>query len=480
MRDARQAYFLGAAAVAASHAAGLVAGLASLWLLARILTKEMFGGYAFGVAVVSLLAAIATLGLDRTLLLRIAGMADRPGRLRGAGLALRAVTLGGAVGCLIAVALALSADGLVALGAVPEASFWLPALSLAIAPMAATMMLQAWYQANHRVPVSAAIPGLADLLRALAFVFVLLLGLGAAGVAGAFLLAGAAPALLLVWMAWGRSQRLPRRLGLGDVAKGLQFLTLRLATQGMQQVDLVMMGLLASGAATADYAVAARLAIFADYARGALKPSFSPRARRHFALGDHAAALREFDTARNLALAGALLASGGFVLLGPLVLAFFGPFSGAYPPLLILAAAYVVNAGFGMHAAWLAMLGEVGWSAALRAVGLVLFVALAAMLVPRWGAEGVALAAFAVHCLMNVAGALLAWRLAGLRAVDPVLLAAIGSAAGALLLAGAGTVGPAPVAAILALCLLLPLWRSRQVALDLLGIVRDFRRGPAA
>lgn len=261
--------------MAASQAASLVAGIASLWLLARILSKEMFGGYAFAVAVIALLSYVATLGLDRSLLLRIARHRISLGQLRGAGLAARATLIACAAGGVLALGLSLGAAPLVRLGALPEAGFWLPALALAILPMAATTMLQAWFQANHRVPASAAAPGLADLLRSLLFAVVLASGLGAAGVAGAVTIAAAAPAAMLLGLAWGRARAAPRRFAKGDFVKGWQFLTLRLSTQGVRQVDLVMMGLLATGGATAEYAIAARIAILADYGRAALKPSFS-------------------------------------------------------------------------------------------------------------------------------------------------------------------------------------------------------------
>lgn len=467
MRSARAAYLLGAAAVAASQAASLVAGIASLWLLARILSKEMFGGYAFAVAVIALLSYVATLGLDRSLLLRIARHRISPGQLRGGGLAARATLIACAAGGVLALGLSLGAAPLVRLGALPEAGFWLPALALAILPMAATTMLQAWFQANHRVPASAAAPGLADLLRSLLFAVVLASGLGAAGVAGAVTIAAAAPAAMLLGLAWGRARAAPRRFAKGDFVKGWQFLTLRLSTQGVRQVDLVMMGLLATGGATAEYAIAARIAILADYGRAALKPSFSPRARRWLASGDLAAAFREFDHARHAGLAAALAVAAAFVLLGQPLLGLFGSFEAAYPLLLLLAAGYLVNAGFGMHASYLAMSGEVGWSALLRIGALGLLVALNLVLIPRYGAIGAAAAALVTQVLVNVVGAALAYRLVGLRAVDLPLVLIIAAAAGGMAVAAFGGARHDLAAGVLTAALVIVLLRSRRLLVAL-------------
>lgn len=482
MRPASTAYLTGAAAVLVAQVAANVAAFASLAILSRILTIEMFGGYAFGMAVVGFLTFVATLGLDRSLLLRLAIFRGRPERLHGAGLAARTTLAALLAGGVVAVLLVMGADDLVRLGALPEAAFWLPALSATVATGAATMILQTWFQANHRVPVSITVPAMADVARAILFAVVLVLGLGPVGVAVAVALAAAAPGLVLIILAWGRARRSPRHFAGRDLTQGIQFLTLRLSTQGTRQLDIILVGLLASGAVTAEYAVAARLAAVVDYGRTALKPSFVPRARRYLSLGDHHAAQREFDQARHASLALALLLTAAFVLAGPTILRLIGPFEAAYPPLLILAAGYIVNAGFGMHSSYLAMYGEVGWSALLRVAGLGVFVALCVLLVPQLGGLGAALAALGTQSLMNVGGAALAWRITGLKVIDVSVLVAIAVAAlatsatalyGLPAVLSASLVGLAAVSSLVRIRLAL-----RQLAGGILTRLRSFlKRG---
>lgn len=473
MRSGRMTYLIGAAAVAASHAAGGAAGFLSFWLLARILTKEMFGGYVFATAVVALLGFIATLGLDRSLLLRIAGLRERAAYLHGGGIAWRTSLIAVLVGGVFGVALTLGAPAFVRMGAIPEAAFWLPALSIAIPPIAATLTLQAWYKANHRVPVAVVIPGLTDLLRALFFTVVFVAGLGAWGVAASVSLSAAIPAALLVLLAWGKTRSAPRRLTGGDLTKGFQFLTMRISTEGMRKLDLVMMGLLSTGAATAEYAVAARLAVLADYARNALKSSYTPRARRWLIIGEVAAAWREYEHTRCACLAGALAAAAALVVLGLPVLRFFGPFEAAYAPLLILTASYVVTAGFGMHATYLAMAGEVGWSAIVRIAALTLFIALNLVLIPRLGAVGAAITGLTIQVFLNVAGAALAYRLTGLKPVDPPILLVLALANATLVLVAFGEVSPVAGAAVLMLATIVPLARSRTLILNIASLLMN-------
>jgi O-antigen/teichoic acid export membrane protein len=463
MRPAGLAYALGASGVALSTAAATGSGFLSLLLLTRILTKEMFGAYAFAMAVVALASFVATLGLDRALLLRVARRPARADRLQGSGIALRASLAAALAGAAVAAAIAWGGVTLAGEALPREAGFWFPALALAVIPMSISMMLQAWFQANHRVAVSTSVPGLSDLVRCLLLALVFLLGLGAAGVAGAVLVAAAVPVLVLLALAWGRSVRQPRLLVLADFGKGLQFLTLRLATQGMRQADLIMMGLLATAAGTADYALAVRLAALADYGRQSLKPSFTPRARRWLATGDRLAALREYEQTRNASLAVALLAAAGFAALGPSLLGVFGNFESAYPPLLLLSASFIVNAGFGMHSSYLAMQGEVSWSAAIRMVALVALIVLHLVLIPRFGAMGAAAAALVVQIAVNIFGALLAYRLTGLVAVDRVLLLVMAAAGAALALVALDAAPQAAGVAVLALTLAVVLFRSREL-----------------
>lgn len=475
METPGRAYLSGAAGVAGSTLASGVAGFVSLWLLTRILSVEAFGGYAFAMAILALASVLATLGLDRSLLLRIASLDSPSGRLRGGGLALRVLAAGTAAAGAVAVALWFGAAPLVRMGMMPEAQFWLRALGIAAVPLTAAMVLQAWYQANHRIAFAAAMPGIGDLARCLLFAVVLALGLGEPGVAAAVTLAAAVPAGLLAWRARGRTTRAPRRLSGDDFAKGWQFLTLRLAQQGTRQVDLVMMGLLATGAATAEYAIAARIAALADQGRLSLKPTFTPRVRKWIVAGDREAALREFVRTRDASFAAAVAVAAGFTLLGAPVLSLFGPFGGAYPMLLLVALSFVVNAGFGMHASYLSMHGEVGWSAALRLAGLGLLVLLDLVLIPPLGAVGAALAAAASQLIVNAASAALAWRLTGLAALDAAQGVALGAASLALGAAAFGWIAPLPASAVLGAVFLFAAFRSRDVLSELIRMARTRR-----
>lgn len=446
MLPARSAYLWGALAVVGSRVVSVAAGFASLWLVSQILSKDMLGGYAFAFNVVLLATPLATCGLERSLLLRIASEPSDDGTLAGGRLALETALLTLASAALVGTCLALFADDLAHLGAIAQGAFWLGALAWSVVPFAVTSVLQSWFQANHRVSEAVAVPGIGDAGRCLFFAVVFTAGLGAAGVAWAVTLAAALPAAVLVALSVRRFVSGALRLHIGDLRPAANFLVTRFASQASARAGIVLLGLLATATATAEYAIAAQLALLADAGRMALKPSFAPRIRFHLSRKDLPRAAAEYEGARFWAQAGALIAAAGLVLLSDPILAVFGDFQEARGPLLLLAASYVVMAGAGMHTTYLNMTGETGWSALLRSFGFALLVGLGVLLIPTAGAYGAAWAVLLATVAVEGAGLLLVRRLTEFAAIGWGSAVAVLVAAAVLVLA-AHRIVPADLAA---------------------------------
>ena len=269
------------------------------------------------------------------------------------------------------------------------------------------LVLAAWFQANHRVGVAALAPGLNDGMRCVLFGLVLLLGLGATGVVVSAIAATFVPILFLLFLARGKAAEEPSRLTLVDGLAGLQFLTIRLATMGLHNIDIIAMGLLASGLETATYAVASRVGALGNIGLMAIFGTYQPRVRLHFEKGDRAAIVREYRATRLIATLLTLAIAGGLVLVGQFGLSLFGEFEAGYGIVLLIVTGHLINAGFGQHAAHLSMLGSLGQVTAVRVATLVLFVLLVVALIPSYGGLGAAAAFVIVSVFFNVTGALL-------------------------------------------------------------------------
>jgi O-antigen/teichoic acid export membrane protein len=400
------AYVLGASGALMGRALSLVAGVLSLWLLAQLLSHEDFAGYAAAMAVVILLGHGAGLGIERAMLLRLPPLAKSSGHLVGRSMMLR----------IAGVVIVLSGIVVVAtlgiLGAVPALGAgvtddWIAALWPVIPGYALLLVLVSWYQSNQRVGIAEVMPGVADGARCLALSLIYIAGSDAAAVPAGVALSLLLPIVILVAMAAGRAEPAPSDLRLSDASAGLKFLLMRLSTMGLRQIDLIVMGFLVGGSATAAYAVASRIGDMAQLGQQAFVQTYAPRVRQHLVQGDTAAIVREYNATRALSFLLTLGIAFVLVLGGRIALELFGDFSQGYPVLLLVLAGHLVTASFGGHDVHLSMTDHLRAAMANRVVALAVFAVLLALLVPPLEGIGAALSYVGAATLHGVTGAVL-------------------------------------------------------------------------
>lgn len=418
------AYVLGASGALVGRLLSLVAGMLSLWLLAQLLSHEDFAGYASAMAVVILLGHGAGLGIEQAMLLRLPPLATLSGRLVGRSMMLRTA------GVVVVLSVAVVGAMFGVLGAVPAfevgATYqWIVALWPVIPGYALFLVFVSWYRSNQRVGIAEAMPGVADAARSLTFGFIYIVGLGAAAVPAGVALSLLLPIVFLIAMSAGRADPAPSNLRFSDASAGLRFLVMRLSTMGLRQIDLIVMGFLVGGSATAAYAVASRIGDMAQLGQHAFVQTYAPRVRRHLARGDEAAIVREYNATRALSFLLCLGIAAVLVLCGQVALDVFGDFSQGYPVLLLVLAGHLVTASFGGHDAHLSMTDHLGAAMANRMAALCTFVILLALLVPPFEGLGAAISFVGAATLHGVVGAILLRRKSAAR-----LLHASASAAG--------------------------------------------------
>ncbi len=95
---------------------------------------------------------------------------------------------------------------------------------------------------------------------------------------------------------------------------------------------------------------------------------------------------------------------------GPVLLLFGGDFAEGRTALLILLAGQIVNVGTGSVGFILIMVGRTGWDLVVYAASVALDIGVAAVLAPRFGMEGAAVAGALTLALSNLARLVLVWR----------------------------------------------------------------------
>lgn len=457
----RDAYGFGTLAGASAGGVEILAAAAQLWLLAQALGKQDFGRLAFALAVVQVLGLIASRGFERLIVYRISRDDEPQGDPRSAATAASATGWAVAVSCLLAAALWAAAPflgaGLGDRGMAP----WLRGLAPLLPITAVTAGYAAWHQACQRFAHWAIVGRMAPALVVTALLAAAWgAGAGAPGVVGA--LVGGRLTVALLWWAV-RPLNLLRLRPLGRIERRyvVDAAAAGLVTNGLRQLDVLMLLPLAGAAVTAEYAVAARLASLLRAGAELITPVFTPRAGLLLGARRRDELLEEFNQTRAAAVLIGLCTAVPLVALGPQVLDLFGDYRGAYPALLILIAARLAMVAFGFTGVVLLMSGRAGWSFLTNLLLLLVTAALDLALIPLLGGPGAALAGLAAVLSIKTVTALIVRRVEGLSTLGPDDAAVLVLLIAGLGLGAAGLLPPLATAAVLALLLGLGVLRHR-------------------
>ena len=367
--------------------------LVNLWLWNQLLLHDQFGDFIFALTIIEILALSATAGLDQGLIFRLTSGDERePRRLAGA-------SIGMAIGFGLVIALGTSIFG----------SFWIAALAAAVPIKAAAYVLGGWRRGNSQVPSAIFLEqSLPALIKTAILATAVLMSFGLRAVIVAEIVAP------IVAMApfWFRDRLNPfaairRRVEFGY---SLPLMATRLLQRALDRSDIIMLGILATSAMVADYAIASRLAILVMFAHEMLNAAFTVRAGQFFGSENVKGAQAEYRRVQLAATMGALASAtilGGF---GVFFLSMFGDFENAYPILLILILAQFAKVCFGPSGVYLKMSGHSKSTASLATVVLGLNILFNLWFIPKWEAAGAASATVLSMLITNTLTTWLIWK----------------------------------------------------------------------
>lgn len=431
IRSAARGEGVGAILVRGAGSFALVRGLATVLgllqqvLLARLMGAETFGTFVYALAWLTLLGLLCRAGFDQSSLRFVSSFmaSERWGLLRG--------YLSGAsslvVVCSLAVAAAAAAGLTLAghlLDPALEATLWVGLLLLPSQALARvwSFMLRAL---RHVVSAQFAMMVLHPSLLIALLAAAVGLGVEQLGAAtGMGLYTGAmVGTLALTLLALGRA--LPHQLR-GAVSErhsrewigvALPMVAIAGVSLVMQQTGVLMLGALAEPVDVGNFAAASRVAIAITLALQAVNFWATPMIADLHERGQRAELQHLVRVAARLIFGATLVFTLGVVVLGREILDLFGPeFRAGYTALLILCAGSLVNALAGPVGSLMTMTGQQTTAAVILGVNAAANVALSAILVPRYGVEGAAVATAVTTAGWNLGMAVAAWKRLGLRA----------------------------------------------------------------
>lgn len=378
------------------------AGFGSVWLLNRILVKGAYGNYEFAFTVVSLLLLLGSGGLNHAVMYRLSRIDAPPEKIDGHDFAGAALGWSLIVSTLFAGGVFFGAPYIEALAGNEDLAFWVSLLAFLMPIGVAREVYKSWFKARQRIPDAILMGRMFPALGKVGFLGVAwLVWQSPQGVVVAILLSELLP--LLIW--YGRSPVNPLNLW-GELSSWDVWYSLKLAlTRGLsktvKRADILMIGLLAAAEATAEYVVAAKVALLLVVVHNILNNVLRPRIGRFLGQDNWDAISREYDQSRTVALVFSLFGACFLILFGEFVLKLFGEYSTAYPALVVLSAGYVLTGSFGMCGGYLNIAGYAGWTLTTTVSLLVLNLGLNYALIPMYGATGAAIATFVSYAVVN-------------------------------------------------------------------------------
>ncbi len=187
------------------------------------------------------------------------------------------------------------------------------------------------------------------------------------------------------------------------VALGGPVLVIAIVQQAMSQGNVILVGALGSHSDAGRYAAAARLAAFVPFALVALNSITAPMIASAYKNNNHLELRKIASTNARLATIAALLVGAVLLIFGKAILSLFGDgFQEAYPALVLLLLAGILNAGVGSVGFFMTMTGFQTVSMKIVLVSFGLNIIAAITLIPSLGLLGGAIAAFLGIVSFNV------------------------------------------------------------------------------
>ena len=437
-------YVRGTGAGVASTVVQKGAGFASIWLLNRVLVKGAYGDYEFAFRVLSILLLAGSGGFNHAVLYRLSRLEVPEGKLAGENYVAVALGCSLILSLLVVAGIMLYTTFVLTNPEDQRVAFWLSSLSFLIPLKTARRTYKAWYQARQRVPEALlfhkALPALCKVsFLAGAWLF----WPTPEAVVGAVLLAELLP--FAFWFARSPVNPLQAREGLArwDVFYSLKLALTTGLSKSVKNADIVMVGLLAGSEATAEYAVASRLAfIVTNSGHATLNTILRPRVGRLLGLGREKELEVEYDQIRVVSLTVALGLALCYAVMGHYVLGMFGAYAIAYPILMVLVAGHLFHVSFGMTGGYLNIAGYAGWSLATTVGLLIGNVTLNWILITSFGGIGAALATMSSYLAVNVVQSGIIFRLDGIKVYNSSVLIATLGAVGVALGGALGVLSP--------------------------------------
>jgi O-antigen/teichoic acid export membrane protein len=399
-------------------------------LAARLLTRDDFGSYSLAVGIFGTVALITQLGVPHSMLRRAsAALTDhRGGAVRNEVLSAFVLCTGAAVVVTLAFASPVGEEALDTMFSGTGVAVFAGLIGLRTGLRILENLVPEALRAFRAYLAVSVYDGLLANFLLVGALAVVLIADGSPDAADVMALSVATAAMALAPAVWAIHRRLrtldhePLRIH-NPLEPSMWLVTVGRAL--LAQLDLLIVGVLATSADVATYAVPFRLALFVGFPLIVVNQVVPPLIASWHAGGAIERLERTLRATAGLALLGAVAIALVYLVAGKLIISelFGAKYEDGYTVLLILSLGQVLQTYAGSCGFALMMTGHQRAYACLLGVSTVITAALQVACFELWGIEGIALATAATLTIQNFVQAGLLRRLTGFHSIADVRLA---------------------------------------------------------
>ncbi|MCS3939540.1 O-antigen/teichoic acid export membrane protein [Salinibacter ruber] len=442
MQKKLRIYIWGAGTGAIAEIIQKITGFASVWLLNQTLVKSQYGNYEFALALVSMALILGSGGLQNVAMYRLSRLKAPPEKLAGRELAGSLLSLSLLIAAAIALLLVAALPIVTSIAGKPSLRFWIGGLVLLIPLRVARGIYKNWYEARQLVAESIFYSKIAPTTAKVAFLSISWMAWPTPlGVVVAILFSESCP--LAAWYAKTPVNLFPRPrlLSWWDIKYASKLMMTRSLSKTNKRADILMMGGLATSAATAEYVIASKLSIIVLASHKIMNKILRPRIGKFISDSEWLKAETEYDKTRLISLSFSLLYGAIVAYFGVFMLSIFGDYQSAYTATMILVATYIITVSFGMNGEYLNIAGYASWSLIIALLTLFINISLNYMLIPALDEVGASIAMLVSIIFTNSLCAAVVYKLDGIKVYSIDVLAYTLISSSVAILTGFGIMG---------------------------------------
>nr|WP_281380427.1 oligosaccharide flippase family protein [Marinobacter oulmenensis] len=389
----------------ANQAITMFAGFLSVSLINRLFGKETYGEMVFFQSIFAYIAILATLGFDKTILFKLSSHSESKTKLYGKSLLAFTHKYS-----FLAVALAelvfIACWHLFVHKELDNEWFWISLFSVNTFGVVATTMYGAFFQANKFSDTTIKIQLTNSGLKILILLSLFVLNKDSIAYFFSYIIIPTALSLVQYFIVHtrvsGPTGEEPSKATRDDVIYAIKLMFTKVLHQGLEKLDLIMVGAFLSTAFVAEYAVAAKLAFVISLGNNLLSPLLAPRLKYALSNKETTEIVKEYNYNKFFSSTIAIFILSIFLIFGEQILSMFGDYRESYPLLLILGLAFLNQNAFGPNGRFLMLQGHASFTLLSTIASLALMVLLNIIFIPKLGVLGAALGTLISVLILNI------------------------------------------------------------------------------